>query len=91
MKSKITLICKDLSNKKLINKFASLKKEFIEINFELISYQEDQSYDEIINFLPSWIIKIGDFEDIVEGDVLISPLRSLIKEKVRKVSYVKNQ
>lgn len=91
MKNKITLICKDLSNKKLINKFASLKKEFIEINFELVSYLEDESYDKIINFLPSWVIKIGDFEDIVEGDVLISPLRSLIKEKIRKVSYVKNQ
>lgn len=91
MKNKVTLICKDLSNKKLINKFASLKKEFIEINFELVSYLEDESYDKIINFLPSWVIKIGDFEDIVEGDVLISPLRSLIKEKIRKVSYVKNQ
>jgi len=91
MKNNIILICKDLNNKKIINKFASLSKEFKDINFSLINYQNDKSYDNIINFLPSWIININNEQDIVEGDVLIAPLRSLIKEKIRKVNYVKSK
>lgn len=91
MKKEIILILKDLNKKSILKKFNSLKNEFSDFNFQIISYKEDRSYDEIIHFLPSWILKIGDYEDIVEGDVLTSPLRSLIKEKLRKasVNYVK--
>lgn len=91
MKNNIILICKNLKNKNLINKFASLSKEFSTINFSLVDYQNDKSYDNIVNFLPSWIININNEQDIVEGDVLISPLRSLIKEKIRKANYVKSK
>lgn len=86
MKNNIILICKDLKDKKLFNKFLSLKKDFPLINFEIFSYYENQNFDDKINFLPSWIININNTTDIVEGDVLISPLRSLIKNKLRKAS-----
>jgi hypothetical protein len=56
------------------------------INFEIASYYENRSFDDKINFLPSWIIDINNTTDIVEGDVLISPLRSFIKNKLRKAS-----
>lgn len=87
--NEIILICQNFKNKKLHNKFFSLKNEFLDCNFSIISYQDSVSYDELINFLPSWIIKINGSQDIVEGDVLITPLRSLIKERLRKVNYVK--
>jgi hypothetical protein len=87
MKNNITLICENLKNKKIKNKFFSLKKEFSEIDFKIISYHEDDSFDQDIKFLPSWVISINNTTDIVEGDVLISPLRSLIKKKLRKESY----
>ncbi len=86
MKKEIILICQTLNDKKLINKFNSLKKTFTDCNFELISYKDNNSYDNVIKFLPSWIIRIGDYEDIVSGDVLITPLKSLLKEKLRKAS-----
>lgn len=89
IRNEIILVCQNLKNKKLINKFSSLKKEFFNINFSIISHQDDSSYDDIVTFLPSWIIEINGTQDIVEGDILITPLRSLIKEKLRKVSYVK--
>jgi hypothetical protein len=86
MKNNIVLICKDLKDKKLLNKFLSLKKHFSSISFEMVSYYETKEFDGKINFLPSWIIDINNITDIVEGDVLISPLRSLIKNKLRKAS-----
>jgi hypothetical protein len=91
MKKEIILICENLSNKNLINKFNSLKNTFSDFTFEIISYKDNSSYEHVIEFLPSWILKIGDYEDIVNGDVLITPLKSLIKEKLRKASinYVK--
>lgn len=83
MKQKrITLICKDHSSKSILNKFNSLKKEFKDFNFELISYQQSNAYDNIVNILPSWIITIDEDQDIVEGDVLITPLRKFIKDKI---------
>lgn len=91
MKNEIILICKDLNNKKLFNKFASLKKEFSNIHFDIIDWHHNKQYDGILNALPSWIINLNGEHVIVEGDVLISPLRSLIKEKIRKASYVKSQ
>lgn len=87
--NEIILICHNFSNKKLYKKFISLKNEFLNCNFSIISYQDSLEYDDIINFLPSWIIKINGVQDIVEGDVLITPLRSLIKERLRKANYVK--
>jgi len=87
--NEIILVCKNFTNKNIINKFNSLKEEFINCNFSIISYQDNSGYDELISFLPSWIVKINGSQDIVEGDVLITPLRSLIKERLRKVNYVK--
>jgi len=89
MKNEVILICKDLNNKKIINKLISLQKEFADISFSIISYRDSKEYDDIIDFLPSWILRIGDFEDIVKGDVLITPLRSLIKERRKASNYVK--
>jgi hypothetical protein len=80
--SKIILICRDFSNKKILNKFNSLKNEFKETNFEIISYQECNAYDNLINVLPSWIIESNERQDIVSGDVLITPLRKFIRDKI---------
>jgi len=80
--SKIILICRDFSNKKILNKFNSLKNEFKEANFEMISYQECSAYDNLINVLPSWIIESNERQDIVSGDVLITPLRKFIRDKI---------
>lgn len=85
-KNNITLICKDFKDKRIINKFFSLKKEFPLIDFTIESYHENRNFDDKINFLPSWILDINNLTDIVEGDILISPLRSLIKNKLRKAN-----
>lgn len=72
------------NSKLILNKFNSLKNEFLQISFIFIDYEKDHSYDNIITCLPSWIIKINSNTDIVSGDVLIKPLRSFIKNKLKE-------
>lgn len=76
-------------NKTLLKKFNSLKREFRNLDFNLLDYDLNKpKVDEItqgeaeklIHTIPSWVILEEKACSILNGDVLIKPIRHFLKE-----------
>lgn len=70
-------------NSKIINKFNSLSKDFPEIKFNYLDF--DLNKQEItfpVKLLPTWWLYIKGQEKILEGDILIKPLRFAIRNLI---------
>lgn len=76
-------------NKKLLKTFDSLKKEFNKYSFVLLDYDIDKAKidkitsnetEKLIHTIPSWVILEEKALSILNGDVLIKPIRHFLKE-----------
>lgn len=70
-------------NSKIIKKFDSLSKNFPDITFNYFDF--DLNKEEInfqVKLLPTWRLYIQGQEQILEGDVLIKPLKFAIRNLI---------
>ncbi len=68
-------------NTKIIQRYNSLSKTFEQIKFEYYDADDDkeQIKDLNLSIVPSWLLYINGQEKKFEGDILIKPLKHIIR------------